>query len=47
MYKRQLDGLADGSIEVIVDDWSAMVKASLAGDPAVFYAKMTELLGAA
>lgn len=42
-----LDGLADGSIEVIVDDWSAMVKASLAGDPAAFYAKMTELLGAA
>ena len=45
--RRSLDGLADGSIEVIVDDWSAMVKASLAGDPAVFYAKMTELLGAA
>ncbi|WP_194764432.1 SDR family oxidoreductase [Microbacterium sp. UFMG61] len=45
--RRSLDGLAAGSIEVIVDDWSAMVKASLAGDPAVFYAKMTELLGAA
>jgi NAD(P)-dependent dehydrogenase (short-subunit alcohol dehydrogenase family) len=42
--RRSLDGLAAGSIEVIVDDWSAMVKASLAGDPAAFYAQMTELL---
>jgi NAD(P)-dependent dehydrogenase (short-subunit alcohol dehydrogenase family) len=41
-----LDGLAEGSIEVIVDDWTAMVKGSLAGDPAPFYAQMTELLGA-
>jgi len=40
-----LDGLAVGSIEVIVDDWTAMVKASLAGDPAPFYKKMTALLG--
>lgn len=45
--RRSLAGLEAGSIEVIVDDWTAMVKASLAGDPAVFYAKMTELLGAA
>ncbi|MDQ0727646.1 SDR family oxidoreductase [Microbacterium sp. W4I20] len=44
--RRSLDGLASGSIEVIVDEWTAMVKASLADDPAVFYAKMTELLGA-
>jgi NAD(P)-dependent dehydrogenase (short-subunit alcohol dehydrogenase family) len=44
--RRSLDGLVDGSIEVIVDDWTAMVKASLAGDPAVFYEKMTQLLGA-
>lgn len=44
--RRSLDGLAAGSIEVVVDDWSAMVKASLAGDPAAFYSKMTELLGA-
>lgn len=43
--RRSLDGLADGSIEVIVDDWTAMVKASLAGDPAAFYAQMSELLG--
>lgn len=41
-----LDGLAARSIEVIVDDWSAMVKGALAADPAVFYAQMVELLGA-
>jgi NAD(P)-dependent dehydrogenase (short-subunit alcohol dehydrogenase family) len=41
-----LDGLVDSSIEVIVDDWTAMVKASLAGNPAPFYAQMVELLGA-
>jgi NAD(P)-dependent dehydrogenase (short-subunit alcohol dehydrogenase family) len=40
-----LDGLDAGSTEVIVDDWTAMVKASLAGDPAVFYKQMTEILG--
>jgi NAD(P)-dependent dehydrogenase (short-subunit alcohol dehydrogenase family) len=44
--RRSLDGLAEGSIEVIVDDWTAMVKASLAGDPAAFYAQMTQILGA-
>jgi NAD(P)-dependent dehydrogenase (short-subunit alcohol dehydrogenase family) len=44
--RRSLDGLAAGSIEVIVDDWTAMVKASLAGDPVAFYAQITELLGA-
>jgi NAD(P)-dependent dehydrogenase (short-subunit alcohol dehydrogenase family) len=44
--RRSFDGLATGSIEVIVDDWTAMVKASLAGDPAPFYAQMVELLGA-
>lgn len=43
--RRSLDGVAAGAIEVIVDDWSAMVKAALAGDPAVFYEQMTELLG--
>ncbi|UFU07351.1 SDR family oxidoreductase [Ruania halotolerans] len=43
--RRSLDGLAVDSIEVIVDEWTAMVKASLAGDPAPFYAEMTELLG--
>lgn len=44
--RQSLDGLAAGSIEVIVDDWTAMVKDSLAGDPAPFYERMTELLGA-
>jgi NAD(P)-dependent dehydrogenase (short-subunit alcohol dehydrogenase family) len=44
--RASLDGLASGSIEVVVDDWTAMVKASLAGDPAPFYARITELLGA-
>lgn len=32
-------GLASGAIEVVVDEWSATVKASLAGDPAAFYAQ--------
>jgi NAD(P)-dependent dehydrogenase (short-subunit alcohol dehydrogenase family) len=44
--RRSLDGLAAGSIEVIVDDWTAMVKTSLASDPAPFYTQITELLGA-
>jgi len=43
--RASLDGLASGSIEVVVDDWSAMVKASLASDPAVFYKQMSEILG--
>ncbi|TAJ49867.1 MAG: SDR family NAD(P)-dependent oxidoreductase [Herbiconiux sp.] len=43
--RRSFDGLADGAIEVIVDDWTAMVKASLAGDPAAFYARLAGLLG--
>jgi len=41
-----LDGITAGSIEVIVDDWTAMVKGALADDPAPFYERMTELLGA-
>lgn len=32
-----LDGVEAGALEVLVDDWSAHVKASLAGDPAAFY----------
>jgi NAD(P)-dependent dehydrogenase (short-subunit alcohol dehydrogenase family) len=43
--RRALDGLAHGDVEVIVDDWTAMVKASLAGDPRAFYAQMAEILG--
>jgi NAD(P)-dependent dehydrogenase (short-subunit alcohol dehydrogenase family) len=34
-----LDGVEAGLVEVVVDEWSAGVKASLAGDPAVFYAE--------
>lgn len=45
--RRSLDGLAAGSIEVVVDDWTAMVKSALAGDPAPFYAQVTELLAGA
>jgi short-subunit dehydrogenase len=44
--RASLDGLAAGAIEVIVDEWTAMVKASLAGDPGVFYEKVGQLLGA-
>lgn len=40
-----LDGLAAGQIEVVVDDWSAMVKASLAGDPRIFYDNLAAQLG--
>ncbi|MFC7326603.1 SDR family oxidoreductase [Marinactinospora rubrisoli] len=32
-----LDGVEAGRLEVLVDEWSAMVKASLAEDPARFY----------
>ena len=44
--RASLDGLAGDSIEVIVDDWTAMVKASLGGDPKPFYAQIVQLLGA-
>ncbi|WP_431875852.1 SDR family oxidoreductase [Amycolatopsis sacchari] len=33
-----LDGLADGAVEVLADEWSRTVKAGLAQDPAEFYA---------
>ncbi len=42
--RRSLDGLAEGAIEVIVDDWTAMVKAAVAGDRAEFYTKLGGLL---
>lgn len=38
--RASLDGIADGKIEVLVDDIAAMVKQSLAADPAEFYASM-------
>ncbi|MEZ0494580.1 SDR family oxidoreductase [Kineococcus sp. TBRC 1896] len=34
---RTLDAVAAGAFEVVVDDWSEMVKASLAKDPREFY----------
>jgi NAD(P)-dependent dehydrogenase (short-subunit alcohol dehydrogenase family) len=34
-----LDGVECGAAEVVVDDWSAMVKASLAHEPQRFYAQ--------
>jgi len=43
--RASLDGLESNSIEVVVDDWSAMVKSSLAADPAPFYERITTLLG--
>ncbi|WP_459643181.1 SDR family oxidoreductase [Kineococcus sp. NUM-3379] len=36
--RRTLDAVEAGDLEVVVDDWSAMVKASLAEDPRTFYA---------
>ncbi|NHC12750.1 SDR family oxidoreductase [Motilibacter deserti] len=35
-----LDGVQAGQWEVLVDDWSRGVKASLAGDPAAFYGRL-------
>lgn len=32
-----LDGIEAGRIEVLVDEWSAMIKATLANDPSAFY----------
>ena len=35
--RRTLDAVEAGELEVVVDEWSAMVKASLAEDPRAFY----------
>jgi NAD(P)-dependent dehydrogenase (short-subunit alcohol dehydrogenase family) len=40
-----LDGVAADAIEVVVDDWSRMVKDSLVHDPREFYAKIRAILG--
>jgi NAD(P)-dependent dehydrogenase (short-subunit alcohol dehydrogenase family) len=37
-----LDGVVAGRIEVVVDDWSEMIKASLAEDPAEFYRRFLQ-----
>ncbi|RIX30870.1 SDR family oxidoreductase [Amnibacterium setariae] len=44
--RASLDALGSDAIEVIVDDWTAMVKQSVSGDPAEFYERITQLLGA-
>lgn len=36
-----LDGVQASDLEVVVDDWSAYVKKSLAADPALFYTDLT------
>jgi NAD(P)-dependent dehydrogenase (short-subunit alcohol dehydrogenase family) len=40
VVRTALDGVAKRQLEVVVDDWSARVKASLAGDPAAFYGQL-------
>ncbi|HUQ61568.1 SDR family oxidoreductase [Lentzea sp.] len=40
VVKAAFDGLTDGAVEVLVDEWSRTVKAGLAADPAEFYAKV-------
>jgi NAD(P)-dependent dehydrogenase (short-subunit alcohol dehydrogenase family) len=40
-----LDGIERGDIEIVVDEWTAMVKDSLSGDRAAFYTRMAQLLG--
>ncbi|MEV5148870.1 SDR family oxidoreductase [Streptomyces sp. NPDC052727] len=34
-----LDGVEAGKLEVLADDWSAMIKATLANDPSQFYSQ--------
>lgn len=40
VVRAALDGVQSGASEVLVDDWSRSVKAGLAEDPAVFYARV-------
>ncbi|MCX5064385.1 SDR family oxidoreductase [Micromonospora lupini] len=37
VVRAALDGIEAGRIEVLADEWSAYIKASLANDPAAFY----------
>lgn len=37
IVRTALDGLEAGKLEVLADDWSVQIKASLAGDPRDFY----------
>jgi len=45
VVRAALDGLAAGSAEVLIDDWSRTVKAALAQDPAPFYAQVAATNG--
>lgn len=38
VVRAALDGVAAGKLEVLADEWSATIKAALAGDPSEFYA---------
>lgn len=40
VVRATLDGLASDAVEVLVDEWSAGIKASLAGDPRDFYSRL-------
>lgn len=40
VVRAALDGVTTGQVEVIVDDWTAAIKASLAGDPALLYSRL-------
>ncbi len=40
VVKVALDGLEAGQLEVLADDWSRYVKASLGADPALFYTQL-------
>ena len=39
-----LDGIEAGAAEILADDWSRFIKASLAEDPAVFYPRLAAAL---
>lgn len=41
VVRATLDGLASGALEVVVDKWSADIKAALADDPRDFYSQLS------
>ncbi|GII56205.1 short-chain dehydrogenase [Planotetraspora thailandica] len=41
VVRAALDGIEAGKLEVVADEWSAHVKASLAADPSAFYSTTT------
>jgi NAD(P)-dependent dehydrogenase (short-subunit alcohol dehydrogenase family) len=40
VVKAALDGIEENRMEVVADEWSALVKASLAADPSQFYSQV-------